>query len=1152
MPPVRIWSNRPSIYRLIGESYLDVLLSAKTLESATHIYSRSDRLQYLEKGIPKDSEILPKIKAAVESLPYVDLLQSPINTLISDSPDLYVPVLRFIKNKWLDEQVFFEKHILPAVVKAVPVSGSNVIKAITEMLISHQTTSQTNMLYVLKSLPQVIPDHPLSGVWEQVIQSLPQLLAEKIRDHYEGYGRSRKPDFLEVLLTSLHDKQTKQSFFTPNDSISILSKAFEKLLELKSSIVASNPASYTEMLKHFLEFFLKSISDYSKSSLLDGFENSELKLFDPKLIDRIILEYVKDPVDASSSFNQDLKSGFQHIYLNYLLLLSDLKLIGASLPNQDETKLDDFGFWTEAKPYVVPALPSSKQRIAEKFEGKLHAVEFHLFRNKLLTNPDEAISQASIHVYYTFISKLLSCAYQSESKYLCERATEVFSRYTRFCLGVTRTENEQLLIQRTIQILSSPIVYVVGFRVYPDFIEKVVQPLINQMPQVSASMVSFSKSIVLSVLENNWETFPDVEEAVSRLAVSLHRSYAKWVQSSSSSREVSVFTMSSVPIYLDTRGSLKYIEEEYEHLATQVCTKDYIEFTFKHIFSKKRNISIKFEKAKELKKRGEERHAVPKNNYEFLSRAFSPSITFALLKDLVDFANRYVAVYPKSDECNYMLSIQSEVLKKITASCKQVYYGTKSKAKIDSEAVVDKNSVKFLYEITNSSSFFHRLASKDLESIVSMIYTLQNFHPTDRLELNPPEKTEVLLPFSFSSELFNFYPVPSEIPTKVAPDYAQLILKQTKEAFTELTKSPLSFYAVISNLIICIKATKTRIDNPSLIGDIISLLIQDFAIDDATRTKTIFSDESSGHVPVPKWTPAKEKKPANSRGRRRAARVKPAQLSSKKTGCLSFYNPNEYLLAGLFDVIGLPIVRLSFTNFSFIEAFQQFMELPPDEQSRRLGLDRKYFFPQRTVGGIISYVDFGETEQPFGYAKKVTFPPLKILYSMFGSDVFHHSLIAIVSDFLLMTSSIQKRRAITSTLLSVLSLEESAARISISSKIQLLALVLSPQIVGFPLPDFTLQVLKEIASNELLHIDIRRVIISSIISYFNFQSVIGEDKYQVDELFEILDLVYKNARDATVPFFCCIYDRDTTISLTHSNDAIAQLLTKPTLPCTLR
>jgi hypothetical protein len=134
------------------------------------------------------------------------------------------------------------------------------------------------------------------------------------------------------------------------------------------------------------------------------------------------------------------------------------------------------------------------------------------------------------------------------------------------------------------------------------------------------------------------------------------------------------------------------------------------------------------------------------------------------------------------------------------------------------------------------------------------------------------------------------------------------------------------------------------------------------------------------------------------------------------------------------------------------------MALSPDEQSSRLDLDRRYYFLHKRISSLVSYIDFGEKDKPFDYAKTTTLLPLKAICSMFVSDVFHHALTSLISDFLLTTSLSSKRKSIISTFIRVFSIDDTTHRVSISSKAQILALALSPQIVGYPFPDFTILV----------------------------------------------------------------------------------------------
>lgn len=261
------------------------------------------------------------------------------------------------------------------------------------------------MLHVFRSLSRIKSDHPLANVWNKIIEILPEVLAEKYRDELPNvnsrrYYRNQTNKFIEELQVVFESNPSKQQFFfTFNESIQILSKSFEKLFDLKKSIVSSNPFHYNQIIKSIFDTFVGKDPIYSDETLLSYFQKSILAQFDPSLIDRLILEYVRHPVESGKPFNQELAASPDHVYLNYLLLISDFRLIAISLPSVEESKIDQFGFFKGNKNYVVPSLPSSKTRTAMKYEAQLHAFKFHLFKKKLLNNPDLVVSQAAIQIY---------------------------------------------------------------------------------------------------------------------------------------------------------------------------------------------------------------------------------------------------------------------------------------------------------------------------------------------------------------------------------------------------------------------------------------------------------------------------------------------------------------------------------------------------------------------------------------------------------------------------------------------------------------------------------------------------------------------------------------------------------------------------------
>jgi hypothetical protein len=67
--------------------------------------------------------------------------------------------------------------------------------------------------------------------------------------------------------------------------------------------------------------------------------------------------------------NQELAASPDYVYLNYLFLILDFRLMGNPVHHVEESKIGEFEFFKGNKHYVVPPLLSSKSRVANKLEA---------------------------------------------------------------------------------------------------------------------------------------------------------------------------------------------------------------------------------------------------------------------------------------------------------------------------------------------------------------------------------------------------------------------------------------------------------------------------------------------------------------------------------------------------------------------------------------------------------------------------------------------------------------------------------------------------------------------------------------------------------------------------------------------------------------
>jgi hypothetical protein len=100
-----------------------------------------------------------------------------------------------------------------------------------------------------------------------------------------------------------------------------------------------------------------------------------------------------------------------------------------------------------------------------------------------------------------------------------------------------------------------------------------------------------------------------------------------------------------------------------------------------------------------------------------------------------------------------------------------------------------------------------------------------------------------------SSTKYDFYPIPTNIQNFKLQDLMKIFLFSSKEDFVQFSKSPNIFYSFILNLISYIKSVDVLIYNAKKLGDIISILINDLALEDSPNSKTI-SGETKAAIPV--------------------------------------------------------------------------------------------------------------------------------------------------------------------------------------------------------------------------------------------------------------------------------------------------------------
>jgi hypothetical protein len=171
---------------------------------------------------------------------------------------------------------------------------------------------------------------------------------------------------------------------------------------------------------------------------------------------------------------------------------------------------------------------------------------------------------------------------------------------------------------------------------------------------------------------------------------------------------------------------------------------------------------------------------------------------------------------------------------------------------------------------------------------------------------------------------------------------------------------------------------------------------------------------------------------------------------------------------------------------------------------------------------------FNQDESIFGFDFSGSADKLvQSFYRLLSSSVFHNAGTSVLIQEIQSLSSYARRQAFVSLFLSGFFTE--AFTFTMHIRIRLTSWAVSPVIVGFPLPNFSLEFVSKLAEDEKLHIDVREVAKKN-------------SPLHTTELFAVLDTTVTHARDALTPTCIWTIRGDLVQSLTAQSPAFAQLL----------
>jgi hypothetical protein len=280
-----------------------------------------------------------------------------------------------------------------------------------------------------------------------------------------------------------------------------------------------------------------------------------------------------------------------------------------------------------------------------------------------------------------------------------------------------------------------------------------------------------------------------------------------------------------------------------------------------------------------------------------------------------------------------------------------------------------------------------------------------------------------------------------------------------------------------------------------IFSHLIRLVLSDLSITDPEPTEenpspvsipTFFANVTG--IPAPKVKTAKAGVPRGGRRVGRGRRAVAQPTATTKTPGAPRFTANQYLLATLPRSIrksGL-IARLNFDIF--IEQLLELLSQPDTTLQLKFGATNEHFFAEEIAELLLGKIQPGESISTFDSSASASADKLiQSFYRLLSSSVFHNGGTSVLIQTIQSLTSYPRRQAFVSLFLAGFFTE--AFGFTMHTRTRLTSWALSPAIVGFPLPEFSLKFVGKLAEEEKLHVDIRRTIVASTVAYFKYQEV---------------------------------------------------------------
>lgn len=1122
----------------------------------------------------KEKQLKDLLKETVSAFPYYTVPSTSLLDSIARGNDKFIydssdfPLNFFIKHGLIEPKYLIEQTFKALLEEMKSETNKIFTTAFVQRIISIYSCSALfkNLLRTLRSLSIEEPDHQYAKIWPYLISNL--LISMKSLTNH---------DQLAIIFDTIN---SYESLLLHDEIIKAISDYAEMIFESKETLIKQNMNLYTQKLENLFH----ALTHGSYNTPYNPFD--KFFLLPSDLRDKILFEMIKYPTN-DRPLNANITNQPTTTILNVVLYITDLKKIAQILgDNSGKIGYDNNGFLPKYK-LNLPALPSSSSKKGDEWEGPVHIFERYLFKNHLLQNAEVSTVQSAYLLYKHFVFKVLRQAVNSNDISFLKNSADLHYRLCRYLLGKQKDELADFAISEFISIVCHPLALQVGYLSDKNFAISHFEKLINHIPIMPKPKVYPLYNICKILL---YKTQCDVLPQASVVAAAITSKVLDKMASkipSDLDYNMGHFNDTLYQYNNESNTRIDALFEEFDSKHGYLCPKPYREMILKNPRAKKAcnqfivpPLNPKFFSEEFKKKKS--------NQYEF---RYNPQAIYLVLQRVSNYVNKYedsmfndpiskfvfnvlykqfLKVLFDTNITSYFKGIRPSNLERYAKRHTASDY-EQDLSKLGYTGYIAKGIVELCIESLNDSNLLKNvLKLGNPEEIFLSMEKISNWKLVDPKKINP-NTVGITNPLIYSYSIVcnadeevkaNINILHKEV--KVNPPKMNQARNNTKKK--EMKKWMYSF--ALAQMEPYIKAdpdkiSKALIESPQVLlkfignslkfcpylpqgeyvfniyAHILKLIIDDIAMPepdqndvDAKLNNSLFSQHAS-LIPNP---------PVRKSNVKRGGRFKrgQAQIAEKQVGLQKYYI-NVYIISQLTKLL-IQEPRIKFDASILHESLFKLVEIPPRDLATKLGLDNRYAFVSRFSDFMVKLVDFGDDIKPKDWAKNLNSPIFKVFFKLLEHDVFHHTLVDSIQTLMLMTPSYKRKHALLTGLISAYYLEN---QYTMHFRTHLIMWILCPQIVGYPLPQFTIDFLKEISHDPSLHVDVKRSIVSSSVAYFQYQenSKVGPNLF--DELFAIMDTLYNSSKDSMLPTFARLIDNGICETAVNTEGKLFQEILSP-------